>query len=258
MSRAAPRLPGFYDLVTFETIDSTNEEARRRAVLGAREGTLVWGLEQTAGRGRRGRTWQSPPGNLYMSLLLKPACGLEAAAQLSFVTAVALGEALDAMLPPGPAVRFKWPNDVLIDGAKVSGILMEAAGSVAQVEWVVIGIGVNIASAPEGAPYPATSLARAGAAGATPAALLERLAAALLSWRERWLKQGFAPVRQQWLRFARGLGEEIHVRLPGETVDGRFAALDDGGALRLALPDGSMRTITAGDVFFAHASAGAR
>jgi BirA family transcriptional regulator, biotin operon repressor / biotin---[acetyl-CoA-carboxylase] ligase len=258
MRPAAPRLPAFYDLVTFETIDSTNEEARRRAAAGAREGTLIWGLEQTAGRGRRGRAWQSPPGNLYMSLLLRPSCALEAAAQLSFVAAVALGEALSAMLPPGPAVRFKWPNDVLIDGAKTSGILMEAAGSAAAVEWVVIGIGVNVTSSPEDAPYPATSLVRAGAAGATAAALLERLAVSLLAWRERWLRQGFAPVREQWLRFARGLGEEVQVRLPGETLTGRFDALDESGALSLSLPGGAVRKITAGDVFFPHALASSR
>ncbi len=250
MSAAAPRLPGFFDLIPFARIDSTNEEARRRALAGAREGTLVWSLEQTAGRGRRGRAWHSPPGNLYMSLLLRPACPLEAAAQWSFVAAVAVGEALDAMLPAGPAIRFKWPNDVLIDGAKVSGILMEAAGGATGVEWVVVGIGVNVLCAPADAPYPATSLLRAGAAPAEVAAVLERVAAALLAWRERWLRQGFGPVRAQWLRFARGLGEEVEVRLPQGTLTGRFCALDEAGALALALPDGTTRRVTAGEVFF--------
>jgi BirA family biotin operon repressor/biotin-[acetyl-CoA-carboxylase] ligase len=186
-----------------------------------------------------------------MSLLLRPSCPLETAAQLSFVTAVALGEGLDALLPPGPAVRFKWPNDVLVDGAKISGILMEASGSASAVEWVVIGIGVNIIEAPQGAAYPATSLTQAGAVHATPAAVMERLAVALLAWRERWLSQGFAPVRERWLRFARGIGEAIEVRLPSETLHGRFTALDDSGALVLTLPSGATRRITAGDVFFA-------
>src|SRR5690606_38723417 len=126
---------------------------------------------------------------------------------LSFVTAVGLGEALDALLPPGREVRFKWPNDVLIDGAKVSGILMEAtAGGGQTVEWVVVGVGVNVGSAPSDAGYPATSLHAAGAAGATVEAVLEKLAMALLAWLERWRRQGFAPVREQWLRFARGVG----------------------------------------------------
>ncbi|MBX6320690.1 MAG: biotin--[acetyl-CoA-carboxylase] ligase [Rhodospirillaceae bacterium] len=250
MSAAAPRLPDFFDLIAFTRIDSTNEEARRRALAGAREGTLVWALEQTAGRGRRGRAWQSPPGNLYMSLLLRPGCPLETAAQWSFVAAVALGEALAGVLPPGPAIRFKWPNDVLIDGAKVSGILMETSGGAATVEWLVVGIGVNVLSAPAEAPYPATSLVRAGAAAASVPAVLERLAGALLAWRERWLSQGFAVVRAQWLRFAQGLGHAVEVRLPGETLCGRFAALEEGGALALELPGGGVRRITAGEVFF--------
>jgi BirA family biotin operon repressor/biotin-[acetyl-CoA-carboxylase] ligase len=252
MSAEDPRLPSFFRLAAFERIDSTNEEAKRRAAAGAPEGTLVWALEQTAGRGRRGRSWASPPGNLYMSLLLRPACGIEAAAQLSFVATVALGEALDALLPPGPEVRFKWPNDVLIDGAKVSGILMEATASAgAAVEWVVLGIGVNVAHAPADAGYPATSLRAAGAQEATVPAVLEKLAMALLAWLERWRQQGFAPVRAQWLRFARGIGEPVEVRLQRETLHGRFDALDDSGALLLGLPGGAVRSITAGDVFFA-------
>lgn len=251
MNPDGPQLPPFFKLATFERIDSTNEEAKRRAAAGAPEGTLIWGLEQTAGRGRRGRSWASPPGNLYVSLLLRPDCAIEAAAQLSFVTTVALGEALDALLPPGPQVRFKWPNDVLVDGAKVSGILMEAtAGNGATVEWVVIGIGVNVASFPTDAGYPATSLQAAGAADATAPRTLEALASALLSWLERWRRQGFAPVRQQWLRYARGVGEDVEVRLQRETLHGRFTALDDSGALLLGLPGGVLRSITAGDVFF--------
>jgi BirA family biotin operon repressor/biotin-[acetyl-CoA-carboxylase] ligase len=149
-------------------------------------------------------------------------------------------------------VRFKWPNDVLIDGAKVSGILMEAtAGPGPAVEWVVIGIGVNVAHAPSDAGYPATSLHAAGAGAATVEVVLEKLAVALQAWLERWRRQGFAPVRQQWLAFARGVGEPVEVRLQRETLHGRFAALDEGGALLLALPGGATRSVTAGDVFFA-------
>jgi BirA family biotin operon repressor/biotin-[acetyl-CoA-carboxylase] ligase len=256
---ADPGLPPFYSLVALDSGDSTNAAAARRAAAGAPEGTLVWARSQTAGRGRRGRTWQSPPGNLYVSLVLRPDCPLEQAAQLSFVAAVALGEAVDAVLPRGPALRFKWPNDLLLDGAKVSGILLEAATDAGALQSVVIGIGVNIASAPpaasdsaetaSGAGYPATSLAAAGSIVTAPV-LLQGLAGALLAWRERWSRQGFAPVRAQWLRFARGPGETVTVRLPGETLHGRFEALEADGAMVLALADGRTRRVTAGDVFF--------
>ena len=248
---AALQLPSFFRLVAYEQIDSTNEEAKRLAAGGAEGGALVWAGEQLAGRGRRGRGWASPPGNLYASLLLRPACPPAQACQLNFVAAVALAEAVCALLPPDTPVTLKWPNDVLIRGAKVSGILLEASVALDRsIDWLIIGVGVNVASHPADTSYPATSLQREGTASATAAAVLETFAERFQAWYETWRGQGFAPVRARWLDSARGLGEPIEVRLERETLQGRFGDLDESGALMLDMPDGARRQITTGDLFF--------
>jgi BirA family transcriptional regulator, biotin operon repressor / biotin---[acetyl-CoA-carboxylase] ligase len=241
-------LPPFFSLVALDSIDSTNEEMHRRARAGAAEGTLVWAREQTRGRGRRGRDWSSPQGNLYLSLLLRPRVSPAEAAQIGFVAAVALAETFESLLPAVRRLSCKWPNDLLIDGAKVSGILPEAEAAGGVVDAVVLGMGVNVASFPGELPYPATSLAAAGVEAGVEA-VLEALAPRLQSWYRRWREAGFAPVRLRWLDFAAGLGESIEVRLEREVLQGRFAGLDASGALELELADGKHRLITAGDVF---------
>jgi BirA family biotin operon repressor/biotin-[acetyl-CoA-carboxylase] ligase len=247
---ATLQLPSFYRLVFHEQIDSTNEEAKRLAAGGAEAGTLVWAGEQLAGRGRRGRGWVSPLGNLYLSLLLRPACPPAQACQLNFVAAVALAEAVSALLPAGAEVALKWPNDVLVRGAKVSGILLEASAALDRsIDWLVTGAGVNVVSCPTDTPYPATSLQREGAtAGA--ADVLRTFAESFLALYETWRAQGFPPVRARWLASARGLGEPIEVRLERETLRGRFSNLDESGALMLDTTDGTRRQITTGDLFF--------
>jgi BirA family biotin operon repressor/biotin-[acetyl-CoA-carboxylase] ligase len=247
-----PALPPFYSLVALARIDSTNEEAKRLAAAGSAEGTLVWAREQTAGRGRRGRAWSSPPGNLYMSVLLRPACAPEVGSQVGYVAAVALAEALEGLLPAAARpVSLKWPNDVLVGDAKISGILLEASAAADRtLDWLVLGIGVNVVASPADTPYPATNLCREGACQVTEAGLLEALAGRFLEWYQRWRSQGFGPVRERWLAGARGLGEPIEVRLETEVLKGRFADLDETGALALELPAGSRRRITAGDVYY--------
>lgn len=244
-----PGLPSFFSLVALDRIDSTNEEALRRARAGAAEGTLVWAREQTGGRGRRGRAWSSPPGNLYASLLLRPAVPPAQAAQLGFVAAAAMAETLHALLPLERRLRCKWPNDLLVDGAKVAGILPEAEAAGRNVEALVLGMGINLASHPSDTPYPATSLQAAGACVSLEA-LLESLAGRLLLWYRRWQEEGFGPIRARWLDFAAGLGQPIEIRLEAGTLRGRFAALDTSGALDLELADGGHRLVTAGDVFY--------
>jgi BirA family biotin operon repressor/biotin-[acetyl-CoA-carboxylase] ligase len=244
---APPRLSGFYRLLSFAAIDSTNEEAKRQAAAGAPEGTLIWARAQQAGRGRRGRPWVSEPGNLYMSLLLRPDRAAPAAAQLGFAAALAVGEAALPLLPASAALAYKWPNDVLIDGRKTSGILLESqAAGEGRLDWLVVGIGVNLVSFPEGAEYPATSLAAAGAAVSVEA-MLEAVAGRFHFWYERWRAEGFAPLRTAWLARARGVGETIRVRLASGDTHGRFAGLDEDGAL--LLDNGTRRRIAAGDIF---------
>ncbi|HEX9646368.1 MAG TPA: biotin--[acetyl-CoA-carboxylase] ligase [Alphaproteobacteria bacterium] len=246
----APKLPPPFSLVALESVDSTNSEARRRAEAGAPDGTVVWARSQSAGRGRRGRAWQSPPGNLYVSVLLRPDLDAADCARLTFLVAVALGDALAGLLPPLATIAHKWPNDVLVNGRKCAGILIESATSGgALVDWLVIGVGVNLAHHPGDAEFPATDLAFEGAGEVTPEAALEAFARHLLRWLDVWGQDGFAPVRAAWLARAWRIGEPIEVRLDSRRLSGRFERLDDDGALIVAHGDGSRTRIEAGAVF---------
>jgi BirA family biotin operon repressor/biotin-[acetyl-CoA-carboxylase] ligase len=247
----AVTLPPFFSLICLPTVASTNDEAKRLADGGAPEGTLVWGLEQTAGRGRRGRGWHSPPGNLYMSAVLRPGKPVAQAALIGFVAAVALSDALQDVGLAADRLRLKWPNDVLVDQAKVAGILVETSAASGEAPpWLVLGMGVNLAHAPADTPYPAISLRAAGLASLTVEGLLEALAGRLAEWYGRWQAEGFAPVRAAWLGRATGLGEPIEVRLERQSLQGRFVALEEDGSLSLELPQGERRRVTVGDVFF--------
>ena len=248
---SAPVLPAGWRLEARATVGSTNEDAKRLALAGAPEFTLIWALEQKQGRGRRGRSWSSPRGNLYLSLVLRPEVAAGEAAQIGFVAAVALAETLRPLLPPGAEIALKWPNDVLIGRRKVSGILPEAvSGEAGRVEALILGIGVNVASHPEGSAWPATDLAAEGAKIALEP-LLERLAAALDRWIGIWGREGFAPVRARWMESALGAGERMELRLEHRVLAGRFIEIDAEGALLLAPTDGSPpQKIRAGEVFF--------
>ncbi|HKP25970.1 MAG TPA: biotin--[acetyl-CoA-carboxylase] ligase [Dongiaceae bacterium] len=226
-------------------IDSTNEACRLRALAGEAAGLVIRADRQTAGRGRRGRSWTSPQGNLYASILLRPKRPASEAAALGFAAVMAIGDVAEALLPPGTPVRHKWPNDLLIEGSKASGILLEA-----QPGFVVLGIGVNIASHPADTPYPATDLVAAGAAAVAPQALLERLLSAFAPLYDNWERAGFAALLPAWRRRAAGLGEAIEVRLERETLTGVFQDLEPDGTLRLGLSNGTERRIAAGDVYF--------
>lgn len=239
-----------WDLRTFAVLDSTNEEARRLAEAGAPEGVAVLARSQTAGRGRRGRSWESPEGNLFLSLLLRPAVTPAEAAKLSFLAAVALSETIELAAPTLTGrIRCKWPNDVLVDGAKISGVLLESrTRPEGGLDWVIAGIGANLAHRPLNTLYPATALADHDAIQ-DPVQFAEWLLARFGYWYGRWKGEGFAPLRDAWLKRAQGLGQPIVVRLPDGELHGRFAALDESGALLLELPDGRRQAITAGDVF---------
>jgi BirA family transcriptional regulator, biotin operon repressor / biotin---[acetyl-CoA-carboxylase] ligase len=243
-----PRLPEFFSLVSLEVTDSTNSDARKLATDGACEGTLVWAKSQGAGRGRRGRDWVSPPGNLYASLVLRPQCAPATAAQISFVAALAIRSAVANLLPDGADVQLKWPNDVLVDRKKVAGILLEShLVSGGQLDWLVVGTGVNIASHPDNVERPATSLQALGSE-AQIAGVLKAYADAMQSWYQCWQAEGFGPVRTAWLANAWGQGGPVEVRLGKETFHGIFEDLDDTGALIVSTGDGN-RLVSAGDVF---------
>ena len=244
--------PDFYRLIRHDRIGSTNDEAKTLARAGAPEGTVVWAGEQTAGRGRRGRAWLSPPGNLYVSLVLRPGGTAAGAAQLGFVAALGLGDAVAALTGPALQLNYKWPNDLLANNRKVAGILLESeTGGSDSVDFVVIGIGVNLAVKPTNVEYPATSLAEEGFPEPTPPVLLKAFVRHFDPWARRWRAEGFAPVRAAWLARGIGVGEAIRVRLERSTLLGRFLDLDEDGALVLEAADGRRR-IAAGEVFPAH------
>ena len=230
------RLPDGYRLVSLERIDSTNAEALRRAAEGAPHGSVFLAAEQTAGRGRRGNRWLSAPGNLYMTVLVRPPEG-SAFAQLSFVAAVALGEAMDRETD----FRFKWPNDLTVGGRKIAGILIEADHGAA-----AVGIGVNVTRTPDAVSHSAADLqGRIDAPG-----LCARVCGAFERWYRRWLADGFGPVREAWLCRATGIGEETTARSAQGTVRGRFDRLTAEGAMVLVDAAGTETEIAAGEVFF--------
>ncbi|MDE2006450.1 MAG: biotin--[acetyl-CoA-carboxylase] ligase [Rhodospirillales bacterium] len=223
-------------------LGSTSDEARRLLAEGAPEGTVVTAEEQIAGRGRQGHRWASPPGNLYLSVVLRPDLAPSRWPELGFVAGLAVAEALAALLPPDAASSLKWPNDVLIGGAKVAGMLIEREADAA-----ILGIGVNVAHHPADTPYPATDLRAAGAAVAVDTVrdqVLAALAACLMLWEDR----GFAAVREAWLARAHPVGTALAARLGDDTRrEGRFAGLGPDGALLLDTDEGRIR-IVAGEV----------
>jgi BirA family biotin operon repressor/biotin-[acetyl-CoA-carboxylase] ligase len=212
-----------------------------RAAAGAPEGEWLRAISQTAGRGRLGRDWVSPPGNLYASTLVRLRAGDPLPATLALVAAVALDEVLRGW---GAQPVIKWPNDLLLGGAKLSGILLERSG-----EAVIIGIGVNLAHHPDGLGRAVTSLAAAGLGAPDPALFLADLAEAFARWLARWRDDPGAVVRR-WSEAAHPPGTALSVRLPGApALDGLFDGLESDGALRLRLASGDIRIVHAGDVF---------
>ena len=222
-----------------ERIGSTSDEAKRLAAEGAPHGTVVHADEQLTGRGRLGRTWFSHPGNLYLSAVLRLDVPPERGSDLSFVAA--LRDAVDALLPKTVRASLKWPNDVMVGGGKIAGILIEQVGDVR-----IAGIGVNILHAPHNAPYRTATLVGAGGIGTVDGArdiLLRRLEV----WLDLWTADGFEPIRAAWLARAHPIGAPLRASVGGVAEEGKFAGLDTDGALLLETPAG-IRRIVAGDV----------
>jgi BirA family biotin operon repressor/biotin-[acetyl-CoA-carboxylase] ligase len=260
-----------YGVAEFETVGSTNDEAMARARAGERGPLWVVARSQSGGRGRRGRVWSSPPGNLYTSLMIRVKVPPALAATLGFVAGLALHRAANAVadhvrigldgagVPHGTGrVALKWPNDVVADGAKIAGIGLESEGLADGGHALVVGIGVNVTTAPDGLPYPATSLS-ALKLEITPEQLFMGLSEAWVEIHRIWRDgQGMAEIRRMWLARAAGLGSPVAVNLGSRVVRGIFETIDDDGRLVIRLDDGSATMIAAGDVHFGGvASAGA-
>jgi BirA family transcriptional regulator, biotin operon repressor / biotin---[acetyl-CoA-carboxylase] ligase len=244
---ADPLWPAGYDRLVLPTVDSTNAEALRRAPALAGP-TWILGLRQTAGRGRRGRDWADPPGNFAATLALRHPDPPARLALRSFVAALALHDALESLTALGPALALKWPNDVLLNGGKLSGILLESGGE----GVLAIGIGVNLRHAPPAAPdaaHPPVALRPEAGFDIPPEALLAHLAAAFAVWEGRLAAYGFAPLRTAFLSRVARLGQTITARTLTDTLAGTFETIDDTGALVLATPQGR-RVLPAADLYF--------
>jgi BirA family transcriptional regulator, biotin operon repressor / biotin---[acetyl-CoA-carboxylase] ligase len=223
---------------------STNADLLALAASGTHDGLWLRAERQTAGRGRLGREWTSPPGNLYVSTIVQLRPGDPSAATLGFVVAVALDEVLRAYAPD-VAFQIKWPNDVLASGAKLSGVLLERSG-----DAIVVGIGVNLASHPDLPDRPTTSLAALTGSAADPKAFLEDVVEAFARWLGIWRSAGLGAILDRWRARAHPIGTALKVNLPDQNVlEGLYDGLSEEGALKLRLADGAVRAIHAGDVF---------
>ena len=239
-----------FRLESHAEVGSTNDLARARAVAGEAAGLVIQADAQTRGRGRFGRNWASPAGNLYASFLLRPGGPLAEAATLSLVAGLAVAEALDPLVDDPARLRLKWPNDVLLDGRKLAGILLEGAddgrGAAA---WIVVGLGLNLAWSPADLPH-TVSLAAAAGRQVGPSAFLGALAPILGARLKAWHAHGFAGLREAWLARALGIGSEVTLRVGAEQVRGLLADLGEDGSILIENELGCLNHYSAGELFF--------
>ncbi|GEM_PF-181089 len=243
----APRFPSGIDIVSKGVTGSTNDDAVALAPTAAGPLTLIWAEQQSTGRGRSGRSWTSPSGNVYWTMLLDTASDPPHSAGLVFVTALAVLSTIRAVTPGSREVETKWPNDTLIDGRKVSGSLIESAKGV-NGQMRAVGIGINVVSFPAiGMIYPATCL-RAEGSAAHRNEILTLLTASFLGYLDLWRSSGFAPLREEYLKSAYRFGETVSVRIsPAQRITGVFHNVTEVG-IELALASGKVETIGAGDL----------
>lgn len=240
-----PALPPGYRLIARDSVGSTNDIARDLIAAGAPPGAVVWAESQTSGRGRQGNDWVSPPGNLYCSIVLRPQVEPARLGEISFVTALAVRDAISANLPPEVPVEFKWPNDILAAGRKISGILVEAEKLPDEPRTaLIVGIGVNIVSAPRDTSYPATCIAALTRVPRVPR-LLSVVIAALDRRVDLWIRNGFVPVRDEWMSHAYRVGSQITA---SGGISGTFTGLDETGAIVIALVGGERRRLVSGSI----------
>lgn len=238
-----------WSIETYERLSSTQDEMKARLAPGGAqslppEGLVIQAIEQSAGRGRQGRLWFSPPGNLYISLLLRPACSLAQAGALSLVISYSLARALESLCGPDAGFVLKWPNDVLLEGRKCAGILLETeTGPNGALHYVIAGIGVNLVSAP-----PETGIALGAAHTIALADLRDAVLDAVREDYNQWRVRGFAPFREKWLRRAFAPGTEISVGADKAKIAGTFKTVDHNGNLVMTDAQGRERTLASGEI----------
>lgn len=236
-----------WQVQTYQSVESTQTLAHEAAEQGQGEGLVVQALKQEGGKGRHGNQWSSPIGNLYMSILVRPQCDIAQAGQMAFVVAVALSKALDDYIDPAKHTKtLKWPNDILIDGLKLSGILLESNMKDNVLDSLVIGMGVNVFAAP--------ALAVALNTVAVDPVYINKVRDNILDklsyYYRFWQKSGFAPIREAWMSQAHGLNSPMTARLPNASHKGVFAGIDEAGSLLLKAEKDEVKIIHAAEVHF--------
>lgn len=240
------KAPDFWRVQVLGATPSTQDLVHNLAKTGEPEGLVIQALQQTKGRGRHGNAWTSPMGNLYMSVLLRPTCRADKVGQMAFVSALALSDAIDEVMAPDHDKTLKWPNDVLIDGKKISGILLENALDVfGRIDYLIIGFGINMFAPPE----TGMSLDQIKTDRIAINTFRDLFLGHLKTRYDEWQDKGFAEIRKTWLNQAHGLDAPMRIRLPEVTYEGVFRGIDENGTL-LADVDGQRRTFTAGEVHF--------
>lgn len=241
--------PDGYRVTRLETAGSTNDVAKEAAVKGAADGTVYWTPRQTAGRGTHGREWETPAGNLAVSIVKRPDLPMRFAPQAALVTAVAVAEAVEQIGVAADRISLKWPNDVLIDGKKVSGILLEGQAAGSAVDWLVIGTGINVVHHPAKTRHPAIDLTEAGLSTAAEDVLPAYLAAFDKWWR-RWQRYDFQVIQTAWsARKLHMSGDRIRLSLGKEAVYARYKGLAPDGALVVVGQDGLEKHVVSGEIF---------
>lgn len=233
----------------YAVVTSTNDEAKALLGQGAGEGVIVRAERQTAGRGRRGRPWISEPGNLYCSLILVPQCPLTQISQLSFVMGLAVGQTILPFLTEPGLLAYKWPNDLLLQGEKVAGILIETELHADQsVQACIVGMGLNVNSPPNHLNYPVTALGRHTKLKLTQDILFSALLKQINHYYDIWRQEGFEPVRVQWMCHAYGLGQDMTIKTGHKEIQGQFMGLSPEGALQLKSRDGFLHEVVSAEI----------
>ncbi len=242
-----------YHLLSYDALDSTNAEARRLAGGGASHGAVIWAKRQSAGRGRMGREWVSAEGNLFVTVLLAPQAPLAECAQLSFVAALAVAETLEGILPNPETIRCKWPNDVLVEGKKISGILLESFTTkelMSNRQWIAVGVGINVDNYPEHVMFPATCLREEGVELISAKIVLSRFIHHFIHCYDQWEAEGFAPIERAWKKRAYNLNKPVEVIVGDDQLHGTFVGINAHGHLLLRDKKKAITPISAGDVFY--------
>lgn len=239
-----------YGLLIFDHIDSTNLEAHRLIDRGINENLVIVAKSQKEGRGRHGRHWDSPEGNLYFSILLKSGAKISDLSQFTFVSSLSMANALFDFLGKDADIKLKWPNDILLTDKKISGILLESVSNIEYntTSWLIIGIGVNLKLHPQGLQYPVTSLKAEGYEDILPELLLNKFMQHFYINCNLLHKEGFMNLRNKWLEYAWRLGESFTCNLKGKSVSGIFAGINENGEFLLKSKDGIINHVNSGEV----------